>query len=648
MGVGPILPGRIPGTLIADRLRQNLQTTNRTLAYLQDQVATGQRFFRPGEDPAAAIRSIMLQKSIERKTQLSANVQVDTSLLSATDASLQSVGDALSQAKAYLLQGIGANTTPAEKQALASEVDSLVQSVVNAANSKFRGRYLFGGSESQAAPFEVLGGGLVRYNGDQHHVQSFIDTELLVVNNVDGESAFGAFTEPVGKDLDPALTLSTNISDLLGGQGVELGPIVVTVDTGGGPVAATVDLSGAKTIGDIKTLVENAFSPGDITVSIVAGPPANGIRLTPSAGTVAVADVAGSKVAAHLGIASAAAAVINGSGIDPQLTLTTQLSALNGGSGATKANGLLITNGEIQKTVDISSAVTVEDLFNLLKAEDLEIDVGINDAGNGLAISSRLSGANFSIGENGGNDAASLGIRTFDGTILLADLNLGRGVPVNNLDAQGNLMPALLEITRRSGANVSIDLKGLQTVQQVLNAINAVDPGNLVASINTVGNGISILDNDGSSTGPLIVQENEISTTLGIAGTEPGNNPAVPLVGQEIHPRQAVGTINLLLRLSNALRSGDDNELGRLEPLFTQEIERFNVVRGDVGSRLKLLEQVGNRLGDEDVVLRESLSKEFDVDLTEAITRVTQMTTALQATLQVAAQSLNLSLLNYL
>src|SRR3990172_777802 len=126
MSIGPLLPGRIPGTLLADRLRQNLATSNRVLAYLQDQVATGQRFFRPGEDPSAAIRTILLQKAIERKTQLRANVDVDKSLLAATESSLATGGDALSQGKAYLLAGIGANTGPAEKQALAPQIENLL------------------------------------------------------------------------------------------------------------------------------------------------------------------------------------------------------------------------------------------------------------------------------------------------------------------------------------------------------------------------------------------------------------------------------------------------------------------------------------------------------------------------------------------
>jgi flagellar hook-associated protein 3 FlgL len=290
----------------------------------------------------------------------------------------------------------------------------------------------------------------------------------------------------------------------------------------------------------------------------------------------------------------------------------------------------------------------VEDLFNLLNAANLDLELGLNGAGNGITISSRLSGANFSIGEDAGTQAAGLGVRTLVGSTLLADLNLGRGVPVHNRDENGNLLPAPIQITRRDGTTVSVDLKGLFTVQEVINAINAVDPGVLVASLNSVGNGISLVDNDGVSTGPLVVAENAVSTALGIAGSETGTNPAVALAGQDVNPTQAKGVFSILVQVEAALRAGDDAELSRLDALLDREIERFNLVRGEVGARLKTLESVENRLLDEEVSLQEALSKDFDSDLTEVITQVARITSALQATMQVGAISFQLSLLNFL
>jgi flagellar hook-associated protein 3 FlgL len=396
MSIGPILPGRIPGSLTSSRLRQNLERTNLLLARLRDQVATGQKFFLPSESPAAAARTISLQKTIERQLQLQTNVNTDRSLLSSTESILADVTNFLNQGKSFLLAGVGDSVSPAERESMAIETAALIRGVVNAANSSFRGRYLFGGSQSLEQPFEILTGGFVRYNGDRHNIESFIDFNLLIANNVDGDTAFAATTQPVGSDVDPALTLDTKLADLLGGDGVERGSIVVTVDDGVNPIQTeTVDFSNAESIRDIKTILEDAFSGGPPTLTVDIDPASNfGLRLTPSGGTVAVADLPGSKVAAYLGIESAAAATINGTDLDPRLTRLTPLSALNNGAGATVADGLFIINGPHSQAVDLSTATTIEDLFNILEAANLDLDVGINQAGNGLAIASRLSGAN--------------------------------------------------------------------------------------------------------------------------------------------------------------------------------------------------------------------------------------------------------------
>lgn len=640
MSISPLLSGRLPDSLIAGRFQRTLESQQRALVHLQDEVSSGQKFFVPSEDPTAAIKTVMFQKLLERKTQMQQNVQTDRSLLSASESALATVGDALNQANALLLAGAGNTYSSTEKETMATEVRSLMRQVVSVGNTQFRGRYLFAGGQSQEAPFEFVGDNVVSYGGDRQSIDSYLDLDLLVANNVDGQTAFNAFTEPVGTDIDPALTLDTRTADLLGGLGVQLGPVVVTVDNGT-PDSQTVDLSAAETLNDIKTLLEDAFSGGPVTLTVDVDPATrSGLRLTPSAGTVAVADISGSVVAADLGIAGAAASQINGGELDPRLTLQTQLADLNAGTGigALAGNGLLITNGPNSEVVDISTATTIEDLLNLLNQADLDLDARINESDNGLAVSSRLSGTRFSIGENNGANATLLGIRTLNGETLLADLNLGQGVPVDD--------GINLDIIRRDASSLSIDLSGTKTVQDVLDAINAVDPGNLVASLASVGNGISLLDNSGA--GPLVVEDNNVSVALGLVGEESGSNPAVPLTGQDPNPSEAQGVLGVLWALQNALQTGDDQELERLSPLLDAEIQRFSLVRGEIGSRLQLIDTVEQRLLDEELAVQESLSEEFDTDLTEVLTDLVSRQQTLEATLQIAAQSLQLSLLSYL
>ncbi len=499
MSLGPILSGRIPNGMVASRLNSNIQEQTRMLAQLQEQISSGVRFQFASESPAAAVRTITLQKTLELQAQNQTNVQTSSSLLSASDQGLVTVSDALNQAKALIVAGIGDSSTQSERDAMALEASSLKTQVLNAANTQFRGRFLFGGTATESPPFTSQDT-FVRYNGDQFNINSYADNNLLIANNLDGHSALGALTEPVGTDVDPVLTLNTRIGNLQGGQGANLGELTITLDNT--PETVTVDLSSAKTIKDVQAILENAFAGQPTTLTVGINTAQDGLELTPSAGNIEVTEVGGGTTAAHLGIVSGPAAAITGGDLDPAITLGTNLADLNGGTGigTTAGNGLLITNGYKTQVVDISAAVTVEDLLNTLELADLDLDVGINESGTGLAISSRLSGAGFSIGENGGQNATNLGIRTTQASTLLDDFNFGQGVPVD----EG--IP--LEIQRRDGTTSSIDLTGARTVQDVLDALNA-EP-NLTATLNAVGNGISI---DDTSVGgdPLTIENTPLA-----------------------------------------------------------------------------------------------------------------------------------------
>ncbi|QDU43073.1 flagellar hook-associated protein FlgL [Symmachiella dynata] len=621
--------------MVASRLNSNIQEQTRMLAQLQEQISSGVQFQFASESPAAAIRTITLQKTLELQAQNQTNVQTSSSLLAASDQGLATVSDALNQAKALIVAGIGDSSTQAERDAMALEASSLKTQVLNAANTQFRGRFLFGGTQTESPPFTSQDT-FVRYNGDQFNINSYADNNLLITNNLDGHSALGALTEPVGTDIDPVLTLDTRISNLQGGQGANLGDLTITLDNT--PETVTVDLSSAKTIKDVQAILENAFAGQPTTLTVAINAAQDGLELTPSAGNIEVTEVGGGTTAAHLGIVSGPAASVTGGDLDPAITLGTNLADLNGGTGigATAGNGLSITNGYKTQVVDISAAVTVEDLLNTLELADLDLDVGINESGTGLAISSRLSGAGFSIGENGGQNATNLGIRTTLSSTLLADFNFGQGVPVDD--------GIPLEIQRRDGTTSSIDLAGARTVQDVLDAINA-EP-NLTATLNTVGNGISI---DDTSVGgdPLTIENTPLAEALGVVGTE-ATGPGTPLVGSDTNQREVQGSLTILSKLETALLNGDDKELQRLNEMLDEELRRVNLARGDVGSRLKVLDEVGNRLADQEVQIRETLSQEYEVDIAEVITNIAQLQTYMQASYQISASTLQLNLFSYI
>ncbi len=641
MAIGPILPGRLPNALAASRLSKNVEANKFALQELQDQITTGHQFQTIGQAPAKALRTIILQRNLERKQQFISNVQTDRSMINATEDALTSVGDSLNTAKALLLQGLSAGANDTEREALANEVSSLMQGITTAGNTKFRGRFLFGGSESGQVPFDFVGSGQVRYRGDAQSVESFLDYDVKLTNNIDGVTAFNALTTVGGTDLNVALTLDTRIADLHGGEGVELGVIRVTADDGATPVSADVDLTGAETLNDIKARIEDAFAASSNPVTVDIEPTLQqGLRIGAASGTVTVADITGSRVAADLGIASGAVASITGRDLDPRLSLKTSLLSLNGGSGIgpTSGFGLQFTVGNSTKVVDISAAETVEDLFNTLKLSGLDLDVGFTADGSGLSISQRVSGVPFSIGENNGQNASLLGIRTLTSNVSLSSLNKGIGVPLDG--------GSKFTITRRDGTAVDIDIAGANTVQDVLDRINVVDPGNLTASLNPVGNGIALFDNSGA--GPLSVAEGAVAESLGLVGSEAGSDPAIPLAGKDINSKQSDGVFSVLSQLASALRRGDVRDLGRLNGKLDEEANRFFTLRGLVGTRQRTLDEAENRLNDEQILINEGLAENFDIDIAEVITAYTSRQQSLEATYQVVSRTMNLNLIAYL
>ncbi len=173
----------------------------------------------------------------------------------------------------------------------------------------------------------------------------------------------------------------------------------------------------------------------------------------------------------------------------------------NGGAGITTGgtngsldltSGVRITNGEGEVVIDTSSAETIEDLLNLFNRDEYGLRATINESGTGIDIQSRRSGADFTIGENGGTTATDLGIRTYTEDSLLADFNRGLGVAV---EEENQFIDNTLQISVTDfgvTTNYTIDTEGLTTVEDLIDEINTQTGGNVTASLAAVGNGITL------------------------------------------------------------------------------------------------------------------------------------------------------------
>src|ERR671926_279311 len=93
--LAPIPTSRVSDLFATQRLVSQMQGDQLALFKLQNQISTGKRLQLPSDDAPAALRAINLQRLLDRKGQISTNVQASNQYLSAADASLADVSNTL-------------------------------------------------------------------------------------------------------------------------------------------------------------------------------------------------------------------------------------------------------------------------------------------------------------------------------------------------------------------------------------------------------------------------------------------------------------------------------------------------------------------------------------------------------------------------
>src|SRR5689334_4019486 len=156
-GIIPLPPTRISDSLVRQRLLSQLQSDQLDLFRLQNEVSTGRRITVPSEDVAASRRAMTLQRLLERKTQLKSNVETGQTFLKSTDVALNNVASLLGDIRGTALGAAGTTSTDEERQAAAIEVSRAIEQLLSTANTQFRGRYLFAGSQTNIEPYAYDG-----------------------------------------------------------------------------------------------------------------------------------------------------------------------------------------------------------------------------------------------------------------------------------------------------------------------------------------------------------------------------------------------------------------------------------------------------------------------------------------------------------
>lgn len=649
----PAVSARSTSQLAITRLMFQLNNDQNAIQGLQDQLSTGRRITKPSEDPAAAIKALSAQRQLEFKAQVDVNLQSADTILGATESTLAQAQTILNEMRGLAVSAAGTTISDEEREAFIAQVQAAVTKLADLGNSKFQDQFIFAGTDLTKPPFELTGDA-VRFKGNEENLRTITDFSTTIAANVSAEDSFGIRSDRIvsSTDLNPSISGETPLSQLNGGEGVRAG----SVSFSNGVTSIEVDLTNAYDLNDVLNAINGQEVDGRELRALLTN---NSIRLDYAdglAGVLIIDEVGSGVTASALGIANnglTAPIPYPGSDLDPILTGETLLSQVFDGAGLTGGTSFQIQQGSEVFTISLAGLNTVEDLLNEINHSGAEVSAAIEPGNRSISLQSVESGTQLSIGENGGSLASELGLRTFDVTTRLSELNHGQGIFASDLVDD-------LIITRTDGTDFTIDLDGAETVGDVLGRINNnvnnfTLSTRVVASLKANGNGIELTALAGTE--PIRVRSpggSQAAWGLGLVDTEEGSAAGSTVAGsslisgRDVSGVEVEGVFSTLIRMRQAIESERPEDMIRITEALDKDIQRVSLARGLIGTRQQSIQYSTDLSTEQQLQLKQLESNELDADLAQTISDLTAREAALQASLQLMGRVNQLTLFNFL
>lgn len=160
------------------------------LSHTQQQLALGQRLVTAKDDPVAAGTAVSLDRATAELERFGENANLLGNRLNLQESVLAQAGDRLARVRELTIQANNAAMSSDDKKAITAELKVIREELIGLANSQDgSGRYLFGGTADDHAPF-VVSGGNVSYTGDQRQREVEIAPDQFVSDTLPGSELF--------------------------------------------------------------------------------------------------------------------------------------------------------------------------------------------------------------------------------------------------------------------------------------------------------------------------------------------------------------------------------------------------------------------------------------------------------------------------
>ncbi|MDD4683569.1 MAG: flagellar hook-associated protein FlgL [Eubacteriales bacterium] len=155
---------RVTNGMMISNFLSNLNRNMKTMNMYNSQLSSNRKITKISDDPVSVVTSIDIRAKIRDLDQFQRNVDDAQTWVTHVETAIMDINETIKSAYERAIQAANGVLTDGEKTAISADVKQLKEHVFQTLNSTYGSKYLFGGYNTNTAPFVMDGNGDVTYN----------------------------------------------------------------------------------------------------------------------------------------------------------------------------------------------------------------------------------------------------------------------------------------------------------------------------------------------------------------------------------------------------------------------------------------------------------------------------------------------------
>jgi flagellar hook-associated protein 3 FlgL len=156
---------RITSGMVMDNYLKSLNKNMSSMVDIQYQMSTGKRLNKMSDDPVDAMSIMQYRVKLYKSEQYKQNVDNGLTWLEQTESSVSELNEVLKSAYETVIETANDYLNSDDRKAAAELIGQLRDHILTIGNAQSGSQYIFGGYNTNKAPFSVDGSGKPVYNG---------------------------------------------------------------------------------------------------------------------------------------------------------------------------------------------------------------------------------------------------------------------------------------------------------------------------------------------------------------------------------------------------------------------------------------------------------------------------------------------------